>query len=44
MITFTIWWEDNKILYEPHVSKEIAHKIWCDAVDALNTNFLNKIS
>lgn len=35
-MNFSTWWEQNKSVYEKiGVEKEVAHTIWCAAVDTL---------
>lgn len=44
MKNFGDWWEKNKILYEPLVTKEVAHLIWSAACDILTQNIKDHIN
>ena len=41
---FGDYWEERcEILERLSVTKEVAHMIWCDAVDCLNKQLLEKL-
>lgn len=42
-MTFTQWWEQNKAVYEPIITKEIAQVIWCAAVDSLQAALMDEL-
>jgi hypothetical protein len=44
-MNFKEYWERNKVLLEPQgVTKEIAYKIWCDALDCFLLKSMEKLA
>lgn len=43
-MTFSDYWKQNKDLYaQLGVTKAVAHKIWCDALDALQMKAMEAV-